>query len=304
MKLTYKILWLDDKIEELFIEDEYAKELKDHLSSQGFIPSIDMVSTEDAFFEKLDSSYDLIMTDFNLKEKEGQTRDGDLIVKAIRDSSIFTEILFYSARGEVKDTHKLDRISFVETSKMTDPHQEALIKSAIRLIDLTIKKFQHIVVMRGMIMHETSTLDETALEILESYLGKFKDEELCNFIFDSIISFHARKHKESSKLKKNDNINKIIKDPLLLSSAQRANAIGELLNKRGLENFMKDFKKEVINIRNQFAHAILDIDENGREFFRNKSEGVTFDDELCKSIRLNINKHKIHLDNLMEHLKE
>lgn len=304
MKLTYKILWLDDKIEELFIEDEYAQELKDHLSSHGFIPSIDMVSTEDAFFEKLDSSYDLIMTDFNLKEKEGQTRDGDLIVKAIRDNSIFTEILFYSARGEVKDTYKLDRISFVETSKMTDPHQEALIKSAIRLIDLTIKKFQHIVVMRGMIMHETSTLDETALEILESYIRKFKDEELNNFIFDSIISFHAEKHKKSSKYKEKGNIDKVISDPLLLSSAQRANAIGELLNKKELENFIDDFKKEIINIRNQFAHAVLDIDENGREFFRNKSEGVTFDDELCKSIRLNINKHKINLDGLIEQLKE
>src|SRR5690606_1958170 len=132
MKLTYKILWLDDKIEELFIEDEYHQELKKYLIDQGFIPEIVTVSTEDEFFEKLDSSFDLIMTDYHLKEKAGQTRDGDVIVKAIRDQSIFTEILFYSARGEVKDTYKLDRISFVETNKMTDPHQEALMKSADR----------------------------------------------------------------------------------------------------------------------------------------------------------------------------
>lgn len=304
MKLTYKILWLDDKIEELFIEDEYDQELKNYLSGQGFKPEIVAVSSEDDFFEKLDSSFDLIMTDYHLKEKEGETRDGDMIVKAVRDQSIFTEIIFYSARGEVKDTYKLDRITFVETNKMTDPHQEALIKSARRLIDLTIRKFQHIVVMRGMIMHETSTLDEITLEILNNYLRKTEDKDISDFIFDSIISFHAEKHKKSSKFKDKGNINKIINDPLLLSSAQRANAIGKLLNKEGLENFMEDFKKEVIKVRNQFAHAVLDIDENGREFFRNKSEGITFDAEICKKIRGDINKHKENLDRLIEQLME
>ncbi|MEQ9440946.1 MAG: hypothetical protein RIG62_18010 [Cyclobacteriaceae bacterium] len=304
MKLTYKILWLDDKIEELFIEDEYDQKLKEYLYDQGFKSEIVMVSTEDEFFEKLDSSYDLIMTDYHLKQKEGETRDGDMIVKTVREQSIFTEILFYSARGEVKDTHKLDRITFVETNKMTDTHQEALIKSATKLINLTIKKFQHIVVMRGMIMHETSTLDETTLEILESYLGKVQDKQLTNFIFDSIISFHAEKHKKSLEYKQKGKLNKVIADPLLLSSAQRANAIGELINNMGLENFMDDFKKEVIKVRNQFAHAVLDKDENGREFFRNKSEGVTFDDELCKKIRTDINKHKENLDSLIAKLKE
>jgi CheY-like chemotaxis protein len=302
MKLTYKILWLDDKIDELFIEDEYHKELIRYLTDQGFIPEISAVSTEDKFFEKLDSSFDLIMTDYHLKEKKGETRDGDMIVKAIRDQSIFTEILFYSARGELKDTYKLDRITFVETSRMTASHQEALMQSATRLIDLTIKKFQHIVVMRGMIMHETSTLDEITLEILTSYLGKKEDEDIHNFIFDSIISFHAEKHKKCSALKDKGKIDKVINDPLLLSSAQRASALGEIITKSGFENFIEDFKKEIIRVRNQFAHAVLDQDENGREFFRNKSEGVTFDDELCKKIRMDINKHKLNLEHLIEQL--
>ena len=69
-------------------------------------------------------------------------------------------------------------------------------------------------------------------------------------------------------------------------------------------SFINDFKAEIINIRNQFAHAVLDIDENGREFFRNKAEGITFDDELCKKIRSNINKHKINLDKLIEKLED
>lgn len=304
MKLTYKILWLDDKIEELFIEDEYHNELNRYLSDQGFIPQIVPVSTEAEFFENLDSSFDLIMTDYHLKEKEGQTRDGDLIVKAIRDKSIFTEILFYSARGDVKDTYKLDRITFVETNRMTAPHQEALLGSAINLIDLTIKKFQHIVVMRGMIMHETSTLDEIALDILNTYLRKTNDNEIGEFIFDSMISFYSEKYKNAEKYKRNNRLDKVIGDPLMLSSSQRASAIGAIIDKNGFENFINDFKTEIIKTRNQFAHAVLDMDENGREFFRNKSEGITFDDGLCKKIRNDINKHKINLDKLIEQLKD
>ena len=66
---------------------------------------------------------------------------------------------------------------------------------------------------------------------------------------------------------------------------------------------MEDFKKEVIRVRNQFAHSVLDTDENGREFFRNKSEGITFDSEFCKKIRKDINKHKKNLDLLIDQLK-
>ncbi|MCC7466564.1 MAG: response regulator [Saprospiraceae bacterium] len=304
MKLTYKILWLDDKIEELFIEDEYHKELERHLSDQGFKPEIVTVSTEDEFFKYLDSSFDLIMTDYHLKEKEGQTRDGDMIVQAIRDKSIFTEILFYSARGEVRDTYKLDRITFVETNRMTASHQEALMQSAIKLIDLTIKKFQHIVVMRGMIMHETSTLDEITLDILDTYLRKTRDSEIIELIFNSIISFYSEKHEKAEKYKSNSRLDKVIGDPLMLSASQRASALGAIIDKNGFENFISEFKAEIINIRNQFAHAVLDTDENGREFFRNKAEGITFNDALCKKIRSDINKHKINLDELIKKLKD
>lgn len=304
MKLTYKILWLDDKIEELFIEDEYHKELERHLSDQGFKPEIVTVSTEDEFFKHLDPSFDLIMTDYHLKEKEGQMRDGDMIVQAIRDKSIFTEILFYSALGEVRDTYKLDRITFVETNRMTASHQEALMQSAIRLIDLTIKKFQHIVVMRGMIMHETSTLDEITLDILDTYLRKTNDSEIIKIIFDSIISFYSEKYKKAEKYKNNSRLDQVIKDPLMLSASQRAIALEAIIDKKGFENFISEFKAEIINIRNQFAHAVLDTDENGREFFRNKAEGITFNDELCKKIRSDINKHKINLDELIKKLKD
>jgi hypothetical protein len=61
----------------------------------------------------------------------------------------------------------LDRISFLETIVN---HEAEVVEKTKKLIDLTIKKFQDIVVMRGMIMHETSSLDMQKVEILKKYI--------------------------------------------------------------------------------------------------------------------------------------
>ena len=48
-----------------------------------------------------------------------------------------------------------------------------------------------------------------------------------------------------------------------------------------------------------FAHAILEKDEKtGREYFKHSEDGITFDEDFCKTIRKNINKHKQNLDDL------
>lgn len=296
MKLTYKILWLDDKIDELFIEDEYDQELKTYLSDQGFIPEIIAVSTEDDFFEKLDSSFDLILTDYNLKEKEGETRDGDLIVKAVRDQSIFTEIIFYSARGEVKDTYKLDRITFVETNKMTDPHQEALIKEVLKLIDLTIKKFQHIVVMRGMIMHETSSLDVLIAEILIKLIEKGDKASK----IDTIKKKYLKTTKDfESEINKIDNLERILQ---IIGADHRVRGVLRNIEDGEIKKILNNYSKEVISIRNKFAHAVLEEDENGDEIFKNKKEDIIFNAEYCKEIRQNITRHKANLDELVDKL--
>ena len=140
--------------------------------------------------------------------------------------------------------------------------------------------------------------------ILKGYKGRLRSiEKDCTSDIKEYQKYLEELIKNAEKYKRNSRMDKIIKDPLMLSSNQRASAIGEIIAKKGFDNFIDDFKREVINIRNQFAHAVLDIDKNGREFFRNKSEGITFDDELCKKIRIDINKHKENLDRLVEYLK-
>lgn len=172
MKIEYSILWLDDKKSDI-IDDNYAEDIVNFIAELGFEPIVNIVSNEEEFFKNLNDSYDLILTDYHLNEEEEGERNGDIIIEEVREQNIFTEIMFYSARGNVKDTNKKDRITFVETNRIPgSTHYEKIVDKAKELISLTVKKFQHIVPMRGLLIQEASNLENEMLEIIIKYLDK------------------------------------------------------------------------------------------------------------------------------------
>lgn len=292
MKLDYKILWLDDKMD-VIIEDEYLGEIEKHLLEHGFNPIIIPTKNEKEFFDNLDDSFDLILTDYHLNETRGTSRDGDAIINEVREKSIFTEIMFYSAQGEVVDTFKMDRITFVDTrrSPIRD-HNEAVIDRAIKLIDLTIKKFQHIVAMRGMIMNETSILDVEMHNLLLTLIKSKADEKIILKIKEKYSESIDELDKE---INQTDDIDLIL---LKIGATHRWRAIVRNLEKGVNKTIFNDYEKEIISIRNQFAHAILHKDQTGRDYFKHGKSGVTFDEEFCKKIRKDIIKHNKNLQQL------
>ena len=301
MKLDYKILWLDDKMD-VILDGEYDREIKSFLYNEGFNPIIITVKNEKEFFNNLDDTYDLIMTDYHLNEKEGTTRDGDIIIKEVREkNSIFTEIMFYSAQGEVVDTVKLDRITFVDTRKIIgNDHYDKLIGKALNLIQLTIKKFQHIVAMRGMIMNETSTLDMQMLDIIKKSLShdKVNFDELAPSIYDELKQLYNSKIKFVDKCRDSGKFKSLSKDNFVFSAEYKIKTLGQILTSLKLEDFSGEYKEEINSIRNKFAHALLFKDKNGREYFKHGESGLTFDEELCRKIRLDIAKHKNNFEKL------
>lgn len=298
MKIEYKILWLDDKIKE-FIDDELILEIENHLVNEGFNPQIITCSKIDDFYSKLNNSYDLILTDFHLTED----LNGDKVVEEIRkpENAIFTEILFYTAQADLKDTDKISRITFLETNKKVGKHSEILISEIINLINLTIKKFQHIVNMRGMIMHETSSLDAQMLDIINSALTKPNINllELSNSLYDQLNELFNQKNDVVNNCRANNNFKKLTKDNFIFSSDYKIQTLKKIIESfDDVQDFSDDYKESINSVRNKFAHAILEEDENGRKYFKYKEEGITFDENLCKEIRKKIILHKENLDNL------
>ncbi len=170
MRLKYKILWLDDKISE-FIDDEIIEEVKKFLIYYGFIPDIVPCDNSTDFFNKLDDSYDLILTDYHMSDI-----NGDKVVEKIRGSeyAVLTEILFYTAKASLVDIPKIDRVSFLETGSVTKDHAEAVLDKLKYLIYLTIRKTQDLNNLRGLVMAETSELDPLMKDILVLITSKNK----------------------------------------------------------------------------------------------------------------------------------
>lgn len=306
MKLEYKILWLDDSIHE-FIEDRHIDKIKNFLEEEGFEAKIITINQVSDFFEKLDNSFDLILTDFHMNDM-----NGDEVIKKIREeSNIFTEILFYTSQLDLKNTNNLDRVSFLQT---TNNHHKQVIEKIKVLIGLTIRKFHDIRVMRGMIMNEVIDMDNKKLEIIKQY-AKINDKSEINNLKNEIIekisqNFSKKLSYINGNWKTKDNgFCKLIKDNFVFSSDYKIQALGWILHKLSLDNFSENYQEEIINTRNRFAHATLlqETDGDGktlREYFKSSDNGITFDEKLCKTIRKNIRKHKTNLEKLAQELSK
>jgi hypothetical protein len=307
MKLDYKILWLDDKID-VITEERYDREIYTHINELGFNPIIIPVQNEFDFFDKLDDSFDLILTDYHLNDDGNKTRNGDLIIAEVRNTkNVFTEIMFYSAQGDATGKVDLDRITFVDTKRMVgNNHYEKLISKAIKLIDLTIKKFQHIVAMRGMIMNETSTLDMQMLDIIKLSL-KSKDisfDELAPKIYDELNELYNSKNKFVNECREAGKFIALTKDNFVFSADYKIKTLGQILGSLNIKDFSEEYKEEINSMRNKFAHAVLLRDEKtGREYFKHGESGLTFDEDLCKKIRTDIIKHRKNFNETFEKIK-
>jgi CheY-like chemotaxis protein len=300
MKLEYKILWLDDQIQD-FIDDEIIQEVEEYLIEQGFQPKIITVSKSEDFFKSLNDSFDLLLTDYHLNDI-----NGDEVIKKIRSQeySVLSEVLFYTAKADLKDTDKISRVSFLETNTLLGDHRELVLKATINLIGLTLKKFQNIIAMRGMIMHETSSLDVEMIEIIKKALKNesLNFEEVSVSIYDQLIDLFTKKTEFVQECKRKMNFNQLTKDSFVYSAKYKILTLSKILEDLKMEDFSTEYDSEINSIRNKFAHAVLERDENGREFFKHKEDGIDFNEELCKVIRENIIKHKSNLDELKERI--
>ncbi len=288
MKLNYKIIWVEDKIDTrpfLSLIDN----VKNHLENEFFNVTIETAEDFDEFKTKyVDSqTYDLIITDLNLNESHGND-----VIDFVRDEKhVLTEIFFYSANNELATTKLANssRISFYQLDGQD--YHKALQSSIIEVINLTIAKFQNIITMRGMIMHETSSLDLKMEEIVKKQLNNpsLKDdiEPLLTTIFDNIFANAKEKYEKAEKRK----VKEVLKDNVLFNSSQKIFALGAILEIMKEDNFASTYNDEVILIRNQFAHSELKKNDEGKEYFKVKGEEVYFDKDLCKKIRRDLNDY-------------
>jgi len=243
MKLDYNIIWIDDKSDTRPFESMVSN-VRKHLEEQFFNCNIQLFEDFDEFQDSFSDviQYDLIITDLSLSNET----TGKQVIDFVRENKHnHTEIFFYSANQTLKETNLLNfnRITFFQLS--TENYRE-LENEITELIDLTIQKFQHIAAMRGMIMHETSSLDLKMDNIVKSFISnpanKEQTEQILVPIFDK-IEINAKEKYDRAKSRKPD---KILKDNVLFSASQKIFALGEVLKKLEIADFSGDYNNEII----------------------------------------------------------
>jgi len=306
MKLNYKILWIDDQIED-YIEMGIKSELETYIDTLGFIPTVECFENGNVAEQSIKTiKYDLILSDYNI---QGANEQGDILIQKIRDGGVFTEVLFYSAQPDFDNIAKnlyRDRVSFY--SLIGDESFKGFREKAYKLIDHTVSKLQELNNIRGLVMSETSELDNSVEEIIFSFLSKGNEdsEKLKAYIVDSIISSATGNLKNAKKFGELD-ATEIVKSRLF-DADKKSRAVNKILEILKVEvnqfnDFYKNYKTDVLDTRNDLAHAKSDTIDGTEFLIISRKDGehpIKFNQEHCVQIRRNLRKHSELLKSIRE----
>lgn len=307
MRLNYKILWIEN---DSGWQNATAKMINEEITESGFILEIfphkdykdlDILSKTYPNFK----TFDLILIDFKLDND----LTGDTFIKEVRRNNIFTDILFYS-----KDSEKLQEI-FKNNSLegVYISNREDFEEKFFQVYHKTIKKFEEINAVRGMVMAETSRLDRIIEDIIISFMNSKENNsiELKNYIIkileDNTKNLFIDKEKrinerDNLKAKDIDN-NKLIKR--VLDASKRTRTLMKLINteKLDVEFTYEKYKVDVIDIRNSLAHAKSETIE-GIEYLIIEENGTVEKKELKTEDIVEIRKNILDYDKILHEIKE
>lgn len=302
MNLEYKILWFEDDVE---IIDDYSNDIKMYLEELGFTLTIIHQENGKNLDELVKRDFDLILTDLNLGEYE----TGDRLIQKIRGNDILTEVLFYSGNEE-EIIEILERNKWVERVSVS-VGIEYLVTKIKDLVYLTVKKFQDVNNIRGLVMAETSELDNKMENVIVEIFSAFSEDEFIfqkNTMFKKLIENREGRIKTLRKLE-DEELKSFFK---WLESYDKVRTIQRLLkgNSTDLLDFNENriilnrYKEEVIDKRNALAHAKVVVNDTGEKIVTSEINGetISFDDNSCTIIRKNIRKHNENFNSILEKL--
>lgn len=294
MRIKYNLLWVEDNKNWYSTTKELFEGLMDDL---GFKLNSKNCKNFDEVNEEIKKNnlkpYDLLLVDFTL----AGSPDGDQIINLIRsneDNPILTDILFYSTDVQsVKDSMSEYGLEGVYTS-----HRNEIERKFELVVNTTIKKIQEVNSMRGLIMSETSDLDDLMLTIVQKLLSSEIKETIEKYIQEEII---ATVEKNNSNILNTDKeiIDKII-DSRIFTTFHKAKCINKLYKEKqiGINKFFHLYDKDIISTRNIFAHVKEFINEEGNSVLISHVTGSeeVFNEERCIEIR----KKLINYRNILE----
>jgi len=307
MRIKYNILWIENEERWLDTAKKFVSRL---LDDHGFEFNPKHLKTKEEIDQLLETDptlkkYDLILVDFQLDKGER----GDLIIQDIRDHKIYTEVIFYSQ--DQPGIKKILDDKFIDGVYISHRDGAQFREKVEKVFLSTVKKAQDISAIRGLVISETSILDDKIYSIISQFFSKFPNEEqttVRSYIFEDLVGNLEEKGKALQTA-----LYTLPNETLLLNgffdAYKKARILGriiQLLNNNELiskKDFNKRYIEEIIDVRNELAHCIEQENENGSCLVTKKGD-KSFDDDACKLIRKNIREHLSHLEKIESHIQK
>lgn len=271
MKTDFLILWVDDN---KLVIDSLASNLGKWLEEKGF--ELRVIPHKDETNVLTDiKTYDveLIVIDYKLPKKNGNE-----IIKDIRASGCYQDIVFYSEGVPPKEP--FDGVFFVSKEDAKTRIKE--------LVDLKLLRSFDPMGIRGWVVADAIELEGMVNELL---IRCYSHRDGFNFT-DRLFYSDSNPLEFGTKV---GMLNGIMKDRIALL---RANGVkdGSVEKLDACKTIFDTFQKEVVEIRNIVAHQRMEATEKGKAIKR-KSTNV-LDEATIVLIRKNLRKHRDNLINL------
>lgn len=307
MRLTFNILWFEDTPE---IIDGIEVPVKEYLEKQGYyLNRVNILKDstgldeiiQDVNEKKLD--VDLILMDYNLAGGE----KGDTLIETIRKGELLTDIVFYSEhRGFREKIGSLDGVYTTDREDLEDKITKVTRHILKKALDLTN--------LRGLVMAETSELEEMMRQIILTSLEKGV------LISPGEIRRDIKKRLKRRLKGRNRDLEKLVVDgdepgkpfdfAKYLDFDGKSKTLEELFENYGKQIKQDDkinmidlpydsfdhkaFQAEVIRKRNNLAHAKESTNQDGKKVLKAKEEGqedFVFDTQTAFEIRKDLKKY-------------
>lgn len=314
MRINYRVLWFEDNASSYSTKKTFVKDIVEDFGFNFVEPrnEVDGTNIENIPY----SMYDLIIVDMSLANRS----TGIKLIDTIRKKSVFTEVLFYSSKGEkaVREALANYNIDGAYCSGRDNDDFEYKVREVIYTL---IKKTQDINNLRGLVMAETSELDKKMEDLLLYFFAQNKSKE-SESLFDEILKKVEKDYRKNLQRSttcdkkcmhkiRNKPIEKII-NSLDFNSSRKARTLNKLIEHIGFSikgydidtSFYDAYEEDILRTRNLLAHSQSRINDSGTEILVSKTDGneISFDDEKIKKIRQRILLYEHLLDDLYQTL--
>jgi hypothetical protein len=286
MKLTYSILWFDDREE--YLESVDIDYIKDEFSKLGFDCSIIFVTEANKFLEKSPyKDFDLILVDYSIDPDKDQY--GQEFIRSVRDQEVLTEVIFYST-NEVSDLWEAVKIEKLEGVFIAQKPNEVI--KLLKVAKQSIHKVLDLENVRGIVMAEVGNNDELLSIIAKRafFLLEYEQKiELINKYIDYENERYGKCINDIEGIRDTINIDELLDR---LNSTKKWEICLSLNKKARVFNIKEvgNYQKEVLAKRNFLAHGLPEKLEDGALKFMHHDKEYIFNEAESLSLRESLKK--------------